>query len=175
LFVRTTVPPESLTPAVVGAVHAIDPEQPVLNIQTMERVVEESLGQRPFAVQLLIGFAALALVLASVGIYSVLAYTVRQRVREIGIRMALGAPSASVLRMVVMEGLKPTLAGVVLGLVLAAALVRVIAALLFNVSAHDPRTFAFVPAIVIAVGLVATWIPAYRATRVDPIDTLRAE
>jgi putative ABC transport system permease protein len=175
LFVRTSVPPESITSAVVAGVHAIDPEQPVLNIQTMERVLEESLGQRPFAVQLLVTFAALALILASVGIYSVLAYTVRQRVREIGIRMALGAPSGSVLRMVVMEGLKPTLTGVVLGLALAAGLVRVISALLFNVSEHDPRTFAFVPVIVIAVGIIATAIPAFRATRVDPIDTLRAE
>jgi predicted permease len=175
MFLRTSVPPESLTSAVVAAVHAIDPEQPVLNTQTMESVLEESLGQRPFAVQLLVGFAALALLLASVGIYSVLAYTVRQRVREIGIRMALGAPSGSVLRMVVAEGLKPTLTGVVLGLVLAAGLVRLISAMLFNVSQHDARTFAFVPAIVIAVGIIATAIPAFRATRVDPIDTLRAE
>ena len=175
LFVRAAVPPESLSPSVIAAVHAIDPEQPVLNIRTMEHVVEESLGQRPFAVQLLVAFAALALILASVGIYSVLAYTVRQRIREIGIRMALGAPSASVLRMVVVEGLKPTLAGVALGLLLAAGLVRVIGALLFNVSQYDLRTFALVPALVIAVGAVATWIPAYRATRVNPIDTLRAE
>jgi putative ABC transport system permease protein len=175
LFVRTAVAPESIAPAVVGAIRAVDAEQPVLNIQTMERVVEESLGQRPFAVKLLVTFAALALVLASVGIYSVLAYTVRQRVRDIGIRMALGAPSASVLRMVVLEGLKPTLAGVAIGLVLAAMLVRVIASLLFNVSQYDPRTFALVPAVVIAVGMVATWVPAYRATRVDPIETLRTE
>ena len=175
LVVRTAVPPESLTASVVGAVHAIDPEQPVLDITPLQRIVEESLGQRPLAMQLLVGFAALALMLASVGIYSVLAYTVRQRVREIGIRMALGAPAASVLRMVVVEGLKPTLLGVVLGLLLAAAFVRVMSALLYGVSQHDPRTFALVPAIVIAVGLLATWIPAYRATRVDPIDTLRAE
>jgi putative ABC transport system permease protein len=175
LFVRTAVAPESIAPAVVGAIRAVDAEQPVLNIQTMERVVEESLGQRPFAVKLLVTFAALALVLASVGIYSVLAYTVRQRVRDIGIRMALGAPSASVLRMVVLEGLKPTLAGVAIGLVLAAMLVRVIASLLFNVSQYDPRTFALVPAVVIVVGMVATWVPAYRATRVDPIETLRTE
>ena len=123
-MVRTAVPPESLAQPLVDAVHAIDPEQPVLEIQPMQRIVEESLGQRPTAMLLLAGFATLALVLASVGIYSVLAYTVRQRVREIGIRMALGAPSSGVLRMVVVDGLKPTLAGVVLGLVLAAALVR---------------------------------------------------
>ena len=97
-------------------------------------MVEESLGQRPLAMLLLAAFAALALVLASVGIYSVLAYTVRQRVREIGIRMALGAPVTGVLRMIVVEGLKPTLIGVALGLVLAAALVRVMATLLFGVS-----------------------------------------
>ena len=175
LVVRTAVPPESLSRAIVEVVRAIDPQQPVLDIQTMERVVEESLGQRPFAMLLLAGFALLALVLASVGIYSVLAYTVRQRVREIGIRMALGAPSAGVLRMVVFEGLKPTLAGVALGLVLAAALVRVMASLLYNVSEHNPGTFTGVAALVIVVGVVATLVPAVRATRVDPIVTLRAE
>jgi predicted permease len=175
LMVRTSVPPQSLTGALVGAVHAIDPEQPVLDIVTMDHLIDESLGQRPTAMKLLAGFAGLALLLASVGIYSVLAYTVRQRVREIGIRMALGAPTRSVLRMVVVEGLKPTLLGVVLGLVLAAALVKLMAALLYGVSQHDPRTFAAVPVIVIAVGLLATWVPAWRATRVDPIETLRAE
>jgi putative ABC transport system permease protein len=113
--------------------------------------------------------------LASVGIYSVLAYTVRQRVGEMGIRMALGAPTQSVLRMVVVEGLKPTLLGVVLGLVLAAALVKLMAALLYGISQHDPGPFAAVPVLVIAVGLPATWVPAWGATRVDPIDTLRAE
>jgi predicted permease len=175
LIVRTSVLPESLTGALIGAVHTIDPEQPVLDIVTMDHVIDESLGQRPTAMKLLAGFAALALLLASVGIYSVLAYTVRQRVREIGIRMALGAPTRSVLRMVVVEGLKPTLVGVALGLALAAALVRVMAALLFGVNQHDPSTFTAVPVLVIVVGLIATWIPAWRATRVDPIDTLRAE
>ena len=110
-MVRTAVPPESLAQPLVDAVHAIDPEQPVLEVQPMQRVVEESLGQRPTAMLLLAGFATLALVLASVGIYSVLAYTVRQRVREIGIRMALGAPSSGVLRLVVVDGLKPTRGG----------------------------------------------------------------
>jgi putative ABC transport system permease protein len=175
LLLRTSVPPESLTTALVGAVRAADSELPVLDIQTLEHVVEDSLGQRPTAMWLLAAFAGLALALASVGVYSVLAYTVRQRVREIGIRLALGAPSAGVLRMVVVDGLKPTLAGVALGLILAAALVRVLDTLLFGVSAHDPRTFTQVAAIVVAVGLVATLLPAWRATRVDPIMTLRAE
>jgi predicted permease len=175
LTVRTANDPRDLTRAVVGAIQAVDPELPVLDIATLEEVVEESLGQRPLAMLLLAGFALLALVLASVGIYSVLAYTVRQRVREIGIRMALGAPAPRVLRLVVLEGLKPTVAGVVLGLVLAAALVRVMTTLLYGVSHHDPRTFATVTLIMLAVGIVATLVPAYRATRVDPIVTLRAE
>ena len=104
-----------------------------------------------------------------------LAYTVRQRVREIGIRMALGAPTGGVLRLVVIEGLKPTLIGVVLGLALAAALVRVMTTLLYGVDQHDPGTFSAVAAIMLMVGIVATLVPAWRATRVDPIVTLRSE
>jgi predicted permease len=175
ITVRTAVEPRSLTRGLIGAVRAVDREQPVLDIATMDEVVEESLGQRPFAMMLLAAFATLALVLASVGIYSVLAYTVRQRVREIGIRMALGAPSGGVLRLVVIEGLKPTLIGVALGLVLAAALVRVMTTLLYGVDQHDPGTFSAVAVIMLMVGSVATLVPAYRATRVDPIVTLRSE
>jgi predicted permease len=175
IVARTSVGPTSLTRGLIGAVRAVDPEQPVLDIATMNEVVEESLGQRPFAMLLLAAFAMLALVLASVGIYSVLAYTVRQRVREIGIRMALGAPTGGVLRLVVIEGLKPTLIGVVLGLVLAAALVRVMTTLLYGVDQHDPGTFIAVAVIMLMVGIVATLVPAYRATRVDPIVTLRSE
>ena len=175
LVIRTAGDPKLLTKAMIGAVQQIDPEQPVLDIQTLDEIVEDSLGQRPLAMLLLAAFALLALVLATVGIYSVLAYTVRQRVREIGIRMALGAPVKGLLRMIVVEGLKPTLIGIVIGLGLAAALVRVMATLLFGVSQHDPGTFSGVALIMIVVGVVATLIPAYRATRVDPIVTLRAE
>jgi predicted permease len=175
LVVRTAGEPAALTRSVITAVHAIDPEQPVLNIQTMDEVVEESLGQRPLAMLLLAAFASLALVLATVGIYSVLAYTVRQRVREIGIRLALGAPIKELLGMIVVEGLKPTLIGVGLGLVMAAALVRVMATLLFGVSQYDPGTFSVVALLMLAVGIIATLVPAYRATRVDPIVTLRSE
>jgi putative ABC transport system permease protein len=175
LAVRTAGDPRGLTRSLVDAIRAIDPEQPVLDVATLEDVVEESLGQRPLAMRLLAGFAALALVLASVGIYSVLAYTVRQRVRDIGIRMALGAPVRGVVRLIVIEGLKPTLAGVGLGLVLAAMLVRAMTTLLYGVSQYDPRTFSGVAAIMVAVGVAATLVPAYRATRVDPIVTLRSE
>jgi predicted permease len=175
LVVRTTVPPDTLSRALVASVREVDPEQPVLNIMTMETVAERSLGQRRFAMLLLGAFAALALTLASIGIYSVLAYTVRQRVREIGIRMALGAPSTVVLRMVMIEGLKPILVGVVFGLALAFGLVSVMTSLLYGVSERDPGTFAAVAAIVVLVGVIATMVPAYRATRVDPITTLQAE
>jgi putative ABC transport system permease protein len=117
----------------------------------------------------------LALALASVGVYSVLAYTVRQRLREIGIRMALGAPDRGVLRLVMIEGIKPTVIGVVLGLVLTAALAGVMRTLVFGISEHDLRTFSTVALMMVGVGALATVIPAYRATRVDPIVTLRAE
>ena len=172
---RTAGDPMAQTKPMIAAVRAIDPEQPVLDIATMDSIVEESLGQRPLAMTLLAGFSLLALVLASVGIYSVLAYMVRQRVREIGIRLALGAPVRGLLGMVVFEGLKPTLIGVAVGLALAAALVRVMATLLFGVSQHDPGTFTVVAGIMLLVGAIATLLPAYRATRVDPIVTLRAE
>lgn len=175
LVVRTASAPQNLTRPVINAVRALDAEQTVLDIQTMDDVVEESLGQRPLAMMLFGAFALLALVLASVGIYSVLAYTVRQRVREIGIRMALGAPVKGVLRLIVIEGLKPTLIGVVIGLVMAAILVRLMATLLFGVDQHDPGTFSSVTLIMIVVGILATLVPAWRATRVDPIVTLRSE
>ena len=175
LVMRTTGDPRQQTRAMIAAVRALDPEQPVLNIQTLEEIVEQSLGQRPLAMMLLAAFALLALVLATVGIYSVLAYTVRQRVREIGIRLALGAPVKGLLGMIVVEGLKPTLAGVGLGLLMAAALVRVMETLLFGVSRYDPGTFSVVALLMLAVGIVATLVPAYRATRVDPIVTLRSE
>lgn len=175
LVVRSTLAPEAMTRSMIAAVRRVDQEQPVLDIETLADIVEASLGQRPLAMRLLSIFATLALLLATVGIYSVLAYTVRQRVREIGIRLALGAPTRGLLRMVVIEGLKPTVAGVVIGLALAAALVRFMATLLFGVNAHDPTTFGGVAILMLAVGALATLVPAYRATRVDPIVTLRSE
>jgi putative ABC transport system permease protein len=175
IVIRTAVPPETVGPAVVNAIHRTDPEQPVLDILTMDEVIGASLTQQRFAMLLLTAFAVLALVLAGVGIYGVLSYTVRQRVREIGIRMALGAPAADVLRMVVIEGMKPTLVGLVIGIASAAALGRVLASLIFGVTSRDAATFTAVAIIVTAVGLAASAVPAYRATRVDPLQALRTE
>jgi ABC-type antimicrobial peptide transport system permease subunit len=124
---------------------------------------------------LLASFAGLALILAAVGIYSVLSYTVRRRIREIGIRMALGASNHDVIRMVLADGLKPILAGVALGLAAALALGRVVSSLIFGVRATDPLTFAAVALLLLLVGILATIIPAYRATGIEPVRILREE
>jgi ABC-type antimicrobial peptide transport system permease subunit len=153
----------------------VDPETPVVGVVTMEGLISASLSPQRFNVLLLGAFAGLALVLAAVGIYSVLAYSVRRRVREIGIRMALGATPSDVLQMVVADGMKPILLGVVLGLAAAFALSRVVTSLIYGVRATDPLTFAGVALLLIAVSLVATVLPAYRATRVEPVRTLREE
>jgi putative ABC transport system permease protein len=144
------------------------------NIRRMTKV-GESLSPQRFNVLLLGAFAGLALVLAAVGIYSVLAYSVRRRVREIGIRMALGATPANVLRMVLSDGMKPILLGVAIGLAAAAALGRVVSSLIYGVTATDPLTFAGVAFLLVLVGLFATALPALRATRVEPVRTLRED
>jgi putative ABC transport system permease protein len=175
LVARTAGEPASLTRSVINTVRSIDAEQPVLNIQTMDQVVEESLGQRPLAMLLLAAFAALALLLATVGIYSVLAYTVRQRVREIGIRMALGAPRTSVLQMVGLMGLKLVAIGAVIGVLLSVASTKLIANQLWNVSPLDPLTLVSVVGLMTIVGMAACYFPARRAMRLDPVVALRGE
>jgi ABC-type antimicrobial peptide transport system permease subunit len=124
---------------------------------------------------LLVAFAGLAVLLATVGIYSVLSYAVRRRVREIGIRMALGAQIRDVLRLIVVEGMKPTMLGIVIGVAGALALGRVLSSVIYGVSARDFVTFGSVAVLMTAVGLFASVLPAYRATRVDPMKTLRDE
>src|SRR2546430_769144 len=175
LAIRTSADPPSATSAVSAAVHRVDPELPVVHVVTMEGLISASLSSQRFNVLLLGAFAGLALVLAAVGIYGVLSYTVRRRVREIGIRMALGASHSDVLRLVVADGMKPILLGVALGLAAALALSRVVASLIFGVRATDPLTFAAVALLLVAVGLLATVLPAYRATRVEPVSILREE
>jgi ABC-type antimicrobial peptide transport system permease subunit len=141
----------------------------------MEGLISASLSPQRFNVLLLGAFAGLALVLAAVGIYSVLSYSVRRRVREIGIRMALGATPSKVLQMVVADGMKPIFLGVAIGLAATFAFSRVVTSLLYGVRATDPLTFAGVALLLIAVGLLAAVLPDYRATRVEPVRTLREE
>jgi predicted permease len=175
LAVRTNTDPLSVVSAIADSVHAVDSEVPLLNIKTMDDTVSESLSPQRFTMLLLSAFAGLALLLAAVGIYSVLSYAVRHRLREIGIRMALGAQVSDVLRMVVLEGMKPTLIGVAIGLVGALALGRVLSSVIYGVSARDLATFGIVAVLMTGVGLLASTLPAYRATRVDPIKTLRED
>ena len=161
--------------ALRAAVHELDREIPVNNPRELTEVVTDSSSLQRFVAWLLGLFAGLALVLAAVGIYGVIAYSVAQRSHELGIRIALGARSSELMKMVLGEGLRLALAGVTLGLGLAWALSRFLASLLYGVRATDPLTFAAVPLILIAVALLACYVPARRATKVDPIEALRCE
>ena len=169
---RTTVP-EALEPALKAAVREIDPNQPVMDVISMPAIVSRSTADRQFTMYLLSAFAAFALALAAIGLYSVLAYGVRRRVREIGIRMALGADRRGVVRMVVGEALRPTLVGFAAGLAAAFAIRRVVEGLIYGVSPGDPWTFTAVSALLLAVALASSAVPAYAATKVDPMRALR--
>lgn len=175
LAVRTHTDPRSVISAITNAVSEIDSEVPLLDVKTMQETIDESLLERRLTMRLLSGFAGLALLLAAVGIYSVLAYAVRWRVREIGIRMALGAQIRDVVGMVVADGLKPTCIGAVLGVVGALALGRLMSNLIYGVAASDPLTIAAVTLLLGLVALFASIIPAYRAARIDPSRALRQE
>jgi putative ABC transport system permease protein len=175
LLIRTTVEPLSLAGAVRQQIQAVDREQPIYNVTTMEAQIAKSVSARKLNLWLLGSFAALALLLAAVGIYGVISYSVTQRTHEIGIRMALGAQARDVWRLVVRQGLALALIGVALGLAGAVALTRVLASLLFEVKATDPTTFALVPLALLAVALLACSVPARRAARVDPLLALRNE
>ncbi|HEY6253292.1 MAG TPA: FtsX-like permease family protein, partial [Candidatus Angelobacter sp.] len=153
----------------------VNKEQPILEPETMQQMVAESFSDRRFNMWLLVAFAGLALVLAAAGIYGVLAYSVRRRLREIGIRMALGAQISDVLRMIVMEGLRPTVVGTALGVGGAVALGRLLTTMVYGVKPTDPNTYVAVIVVLLAVSLGASLLPAYRATRVQPLDVLREE
>jgi predicted permease len=175
LVVRTAAPAETVTPSIVRAIHGLNADLPVRDILTMDDLIDQSIGPQRFAMGLISTFAGLAVLLAAIGIYSVLSYSVGQRIAEIGIRRALGAPAASVVGTIVGEGLRPALLGIVIGLGAAAALGSVMTTLLFGVGPRDSLTFAAVACAVVAVALVATLVPAYRATRIDPLQALRTE
>jgi len=175
LAARTAVDPMSLASALERAVWSIDPEQPVQSIRSMDLMLHQWLGERRFYMTILAGFAALALVLASLGMYGVLAYVVTLRTRELGIRMALGAATREVLSLVMGQGLKLTLLGIVAGIAGALLLTRLMASLIFGVSPSDPVTFVVAPATLIVVALLACYIPARRASKIDPMQALRVE
>jgi putative ABC transport system permease protein len=175
IVVRTDGRPMALASALRDAVRQTDPGQPVVKMRTMEENISTSVVQPKFRATLLTIFSGLALVLAAIGIYGVIAYSVTQRTREIGIRMTLGADSPAVLRMILKQGLTLAVVGVGLGLAGALGLTRFLESFLFQVNTFDPITFAGVAAVLITVSLAACWIPARRATHVDPIVALRYE
>ena len=175
LVVRSTSSSTGLVSAVSNAVYDVDREMPLRDILTMDDLVANSMSQQRFNMLLLAAFAGLALLLAAVGIYSVLSYSVKRSVREIGIRLALGARLGDVMRMVVFEGMKPALLGLAIGTAGALALGRVMSSLIFDVRPTDPITFLAVTVLLAAIALLASLIPAYRATKVDPMVALRYE
>lgn len=175
LLTRTDVEPMSLTSAVRGQITALNKDQPVFNVRTMDQIVDQSMATRRFSMMLLAVFAVVALALASIGIYGMMSYSVAQRTREIGLRMTLGAQRGNVLRLVIGNGMKLALVGVVLGLIAALALTRTMKTLLFGVSATDPVTFVAIALLLALVALIACWVPARRATKVDPLVALRYE
>src|SRR2546426_7903309 len=171
--VRTDGDPASLQPAVVAAVHALDRDLPVFSVRTMDRVLDASIARERMAVLVLMVFAVVALTLASVGLYGVVAHGVTERTHEIGVRIALGAERRHVLGLVVRQGLSAAAVGAAIGLAGAAALSRTMEGLLFGVTATDPLTFAAVILMLLSVTVVACYVPARRATRVDPTTALR--
>jgi putative ABC transport system permease protein len=175
LAVRASTDPLSLTTAVRRQVLEIDKEQPIANVATMEQLLATSLSQSRLSALLLSIFSAVALVLAAVGVYGVMSYTVTERTHEIGIRMALGAARRDVLWMIISRGLALAGGGVLIGLAASLALTRLMATLLFGVSATDPLTFIMIALILTGVALLACWLPARRATKLDPMVALRYE
>jgi putative ABC transport system permease protein len=178
LIARTAGDPTSLSAAIRSEVLNLDKEQPISNISTLDQYVATSVAQQQFSTQLFGVFAAVAMVLACIGIYGVLSYSVTQRTHEIGIRLALGAQTSDVLRMVIKQGLLLTVLGIVCGVAAAITLAKILtdfSSLLFDVKVTDPMTFAVIAVVLLCVALVACYLPARRATKVDPMVALRGE
>ena len=175
LVVKTQRQPADMTRAIRAELDGIDKDQPLENVRTMTQLVSASVANRRLSMQLMAGLAVTALLLASLGLYGVLAYNVSQRTQEIGIRMALGAQRRHVLTLVLSQGMKMTAGGLLLGLVLALGMTRVMRALLYELQPTDPLTFVAVTVLLAFVSILACWIPARRAARVDPMEMLRRE
>jgi predicted permease len=175
LVVRSESQPATVATGVINAVHQVDPQLPVLDVLTLDKFIGETLQSQRMNMTLLVAFAGLALTLAAVGIYSVLAYAVRRRVREIGIRLALGAQVSDILRLIFFQGLKPVVLGVVIGLFLALILGRGVASMIYGVKATDLATLTGGSLLLLLVAAMASLIPSYRATRVEPAKILHQE
>ena len=173
VVLRTSLPASALEPQIRREVQRIDPDLPVFNVVSMNDVLDRSLASRRFSADLVSGFAGLALLLASIGIYGLLAYMVSQRSHEIGLRMALGATRRDVLKLFLQKGIVLASVGIVAGVVLSASTASMMSSLLYGVRPHDPAVFLIVPLLLFAVALVASYVPARRATRVDPMIALR--
>jgi putative ABC transport system permease protein len=167
------LPSSTLEPQIRGAIQSVDPGLPVFNVTSMDEVLDASLASRRFSANLVAGFAGGALLLASIGIYGLLAYMVGQRSREIGLRMALGAQQGDILRMFLRKGVALAGVGIIAGLVFSAATTSMMASLLYGVRPHDPAVFLIVPLLLLAVAVLASYLPARRATKVDPMIALR--
>ena len=175
VVVRTDAPPAAVASAVKTAVRAIDPDLPVETVRSIEDIIETSTGQPRFRATILLAFASLALLLAAVGVYGLISFSVSQRTAEMGVRMALGASPGQVGALVMRQGLLLAASGVVLGLALAAAVGRVIAGLLFETSATDPRLYAALGTLLLTIAALACYVPARRAMRVDPMRAFASE
>jgi putative ABC transport system permease protein len=172
---KTTATPGAIVPNLRAVMTSLDRSVPISDVRTLDDLVTESVASRRFTLLLLTAFAGLAFVLALGGIHGVLSYTVARRTSEIGVRMALGASEASVLRLIVTQGMRPVIIGLAVGLAAAAGLSRLMTALLFGVTPTDPLTYAAVAAVIVVAGVIACLVPATRAMRVDVTNALRAE
>jgi putative ABC transport system permease protein len=175
LVIRARGDAAALAPAIRNAIWSVDKDQPIVRVTTMDDLLAASAAERRFALILFQSFALVAMVLAAAGIYGVLSGSVTERTREIGVRLALGAQTGGVLKLVMAQGMRLALAGIGLGLIAAFALTRVLASLLYGVSASDPLTFTGVAVLLAGVAMVACYLPARRATKVDPLVALRYE
>lgn len=173
--VRTHGDPHQLAAVITEQLRLASGGFPVAHIRTMDEIVSRSTSRQDFNMTLLTIFGAIALVLAAIGIYGLMAYSVEQRTQEIGVRMALGADRADIRKLVVWSGMKLALVGIVIGIGAAFGLTRLIASFLFGVKTWDPTAFIAVPLILLAVALLAVWLPAMRASRVEPMRALRVE
>jgi putative ABC transport system permease protein len=173
--VRTDGDPTAIAPALQREIRTLDPTQPVSDVRTMDQVMAETLSRARFNTLMLALFAGLATLLSAVGIFGVMNYSVALRTREIGLRVAIGAQPRQVLVLILRQGLLLTIVGVVIGLLAAVALTRLLSGLLFGVAAVDPPTFASISILLIAVSLVACYLPARRAMKIDPLLALRSE